>query len=389
MADDPIKPDSSASPRELLRALAGWIAAAIAVVGASSAIVMARTGAVSNARSELAAAAARGPKVRVEHLQTEQPERRISVPATIVGYSETALFAKIPGYLKEVRVDKGDRIHAGEVLAILSSPELDQQVADAQANLWLQQVTDNRNQGLVRTHAIAQQLADNSRGAMLQAADTYHQFRAMQSYEVISAPFDGIVTERYFDTGALIAQTTAPSQSELLSHVSETATPILMVATLKPLRVYASVAQDVANFIHDGDSATVTVEQYPSRTFTGKVTRHPQALDPATRMMLVEVDLPNSDSALYPGMYGMMSLNVTIGSSAPLIPDDALIFRDGKVFVPMVSNSIVHLAQVGLGYDNGYAVEATSGVSTNDLIALDLGQAAVDGERVQAVAPSH
>jgi membrane fusion protein, multidrug efflux system len=368
--------------RKNLRVLAAWITAVIAVLAASSVIVMGRTSAVSNERAQLAAAAARGPRVLVEHAQAEQPERKISVPATISGYSETSIFAKIPGYLKEIRVDKGDRVRQGEILAVLSSPELDEQVADARHNLWLQQVTETRNQGLVLTHAISQQIADNSRGAELQAADTYRQLRAMQSYETIRAPFDGIVTARYFDPGALVAQTTTPSQSELLSHVSETATPIVMLATLKPLRVYASVPQDVANFVHDGGLATVTVEQFPNRTFTGRVTRHPQALDPSIRMMLVEVDLPNSDDALYPGMYGMMSLNVTVTASAPLVPDDALIFRDGKVLVPVVRESKVHLAPVRLGYDNGYAVEVT-GISRNDLIALNLGQSATEGERVQ------
>ena len=102
-------------------------------------------------------------------------------------------------------------------------------------------------------------------------------------------------------------------------------------------------------------------------------------------MMLVEADLPNSDGALYPGMYGTMSLTVNVPSSAPLVTDDALIFRDGKVFVPVVRNSVVHLAPVTLGYDNGYAVEATSGISMDDLIALNLGQSATEGERVQPI----
>jgi membrane fusion protein, multidrug efflux system len=259
--------DHSAGWRSTPLVTVGWIAAVIAVLVASSAIVLGRTSAVSKERSRLAAAAARGPRVLVERAQAEQPERNISLPATIAGYSETPIFAKIPGYLKEIRVDKGDRVRQGQILAVLSSPELDEQVDDARHNLWLQQVTDDRNQGLVLTHAISQQIADNSRGAQLQASDTYRQLRAMQSYEIIRAPFDGIVTARYFDPGALVAQTTTPSQAELLSHISETATPIVMLATSKPLRVYASVPQDVANFVHDGSSASVIVEQYPGRIF--------------------------------------------------------------------------------------------------------------------------
>jgi RND family efflux transporter MFP subunit len=274
-------------------------------------------------------------------------------------------------------------VRQGQIIAILTCPELDEQTADARHNLWLQRVTNRRNQGLLRTHAVSQQVADNSQGAMLQAEATYRQMRAMQSYEIIKAPFDGIVTERYFDPGALIAQTTTPAQSELLSHVSLTATPIVMVATMRPLRVYASVPQNITSSIHDGDPAVVTVEQYPGRSFNGSVTRHPQALDPATRMMLVEVDLPNAEDQLFPGMYGSMSLTIKLSASAPLIPDDALIFRHAKVFAPLVRNSKVDLAPVTLGYDNGYAVEAASGVSAGDLIAVNLGQSAINDERVQ------
>jgi RND family efflux transporter MFP subunit len=252
-------------------------------------------------------------------------------------------------------------------------------------HLWLQSVTDTRNQGLVLKHGISQQTADNSRGSMLQARDTYIQLRAMQAYEVVTAPFDGIVTARYLDPGALVAQTTSPTNSYLLSHVSETATPIVMLATLSPIRVYASAPQNVANLIQNGAPATISVEQRPGRDTTARITRHPEALDSTTRMMLVEADLPNSDGALYPGMYGTMTVTVKVPASAPLVSDDVLVFRDDKVLVPVVRNSIVHLAPVTLGYDNGYAVEATSGISMNDLIAVNLGQSASEGERVQPI----
>jgi membrane fusion protein (multidrug efflux system) len=158
-----------------------------------------------------------------------------------------------------------------------------------------------------------------------------------------------------------------------------------MLATLKPLRVYASAPQNIANFIYNGGPATISLEQRPGRDITARITRHPEALDPSTRMMLVEADLPNSDGALYPGMYGTMSLTVNVPTSAPLVNDDALIFRDNKVLVPVVRNSVVHLAPVTLGYDNGYAVEAASGISKDDLIALNLGQSATEGERVQPI----
>ena len=151
------------------------------------------------------------------------------------------------------------------------------------------------------------------------------------------------------------------------------------------MRVYASAPQNVASFIDDGTPAIISVVQRPGKDISARVSRHPQALDPATRMMLVEADIANSNGALYPGMYGTMSLTVKVPTSAPLVPDDELIFRDGKVFVPLVQNSTVHLAPVMLGFDNGYSVEATSGITMGDLIALNLGQSATEGERVQPV----
>ena len=367
------------------RYVTGWLVAMIVVIAGSAAVVMARTHSVSTERARLNAVADAGPHVLVTHPTAASAERRLTLPATIQGYEETPVFAKIAGYLKEIRVDKGDRVRKGQVIAILESPELDEQVADAKDNLWLQSVTDKRDQGLVLKRGISQQIADNSHGYALQAAATYKQLLALQSYEVITAPFDGIVTARYVDPGVLVAQTITPTATYLLSHLTETASPLVQLATLSPIRVYASAPQDVAKFIDDGTPTEISVVQRPGKDITAKVTRHPQALDPATRMMLVEADIPNSDGALYPGMYGTMSLTVKVPTSAPLVPEDELIFRDGKVFVPLVRNAALHLAPVTLGFDNGYSVEATSGITMNDLIALNLGQSASEGEKVQAV----
>jgi membrane fusion protein, multidrug efflux system len=371
------------SKKDRHRHVMGWLGAMFVVLAATATVVVSRTYAVSAQRSELNKVAEAGPHVLVTHPQAASAERRLTLPATIQGYEETPVFAKIAGYLKEIRVDKGDRVKKGQVIAILESPELDQQVADAKDNLWLQTTTDQRDQGLVLKHGISQQIADNSHGAALQADATYKQLLALQSYEVITAPFDGIVTARYVDPGVLVAQTITPTSTYLLSHLTETASPLVQLATLSPMRVYASAPQDVAKFIDDGTPTEISVVQRPGQDISAKVTRHPQALDPATRMMLVEADVQNSDGALYPGMYGTISLTVKVPTSAPLVPDDELIFRDGKVYVPLVQNSSVHLAPVSLGFDNGYSVEATSGIAMNDLIALNLGQSAIEGERVQ------
>ena len=196
--------------------------------------------------------------------------------------------------MKTINVDKGDHVKAGEVIALIESPETDKQVSDARSYYWLQNVTDVRNQELVRQQVIPQQTADDSHSAMLQAKAAYQQQLALQQYEVVRASFDGIVTARYVDPGTLIPQSTTPSSTT-------TNTPIVALATQAPLRVYAYVPQSLSSFIKDGDPATITVIDFPNRNFTGAVTRHPEALDQTTRTMLVEVDLPNQGSVAAPG----------------------------------------------------------------------------------------
>ena len=150
----------------------------------------------------------------------------LDLPATTHGYIETSIYAKVPGYLKTIKVDKGDRIKKGEVLAILESPETNQAVANARANYKIAAITDERYQMLVRQQVVPQQTADQTHATMLQDKATLEQNLAIQGYEIIRSPIDGIVTARYVDPGALIPETTTPATA---------ATPIVAVATLSPL----------------------------------------------------------------------------------------------------------------------------------------------------------
>ncbi len=302
--------------------------------------------------------------------------RKLDLPATINGYIQTPVYAKVAGYMKTILVDKGDSVRTGELIAVIESPETDKQVADALANYRLQLTTDRRDQYLLRNEVISQQEADTQRATMLQAKASYEQELALQRYEIIRAPFDGIVTARYVDPGTLIPQVTSPASG---------AAPIIAIATLQPVRVYAYVPQSEAPFVHDGDSATVTVTEYPGRQFTGSVTRHPDALNPDSRTMLVEVDLANGDRSLYPGMYARLSLSVALSNRAPTVPDDALIFRNNKIYVPVVRNQRLYLVPVTLGYDDGYQVEVTSGLRAGEMVAINVSQAAQDGEPVRPV----
>ncbi|MBV8453406.1 MAG: efflux RND transporter periplasmic adaptor subunit, partial [Deltaproteobacteria bacterium] len=237
--------------------------------------------------------------------------------------------------------------------------------------------TDRRYQELVREQVIPQQTADTSHATMLQARDAYQQELAMQSYEIVQAPFDGIVTARYVDPGTLIPQSTASSASN---------SPIVSLAMLAPLRVYAYAPQSLSPFIKDGDLATITVSEFSGRQFSGTITRHPEALDQSTRTMLVEVDLPNADRSLYPGMYADLHLTARVTTHSISAPDDALIFRNDKVYLPIVRGERLNLIPVDLGHDDGYTVEVSGdGLHPGDLVAMNVGEAAHNGEPVQPV----
>lgn len=315
-----------------------------------------------------------GQRVLVEPVLHSAPTRTIELPGTIRGYVETPLYAKTAGYLKTITVDKGDRVRAGQLVALLDSPELDHQVANARASYLLARITDKRNQSLLRAGVIAQQTADESHAQMIEANAALAQLIATQAYEEIRAPFSGIVTARYVDPGALIPQQTSPAA---------TPAPLIALATLSELRIYTDMPQAFAPFIRDGDPAAITVTEYPGRVFKGTVTRHPDALTSATRTMLVEMDISNGDEALLPGMYATLKFEVNMPQGVPMVPDDALVFRDGKSYVPLVRNDHLKLAEVTLGYDDGVNVEITQGVSAQDMVAINVGQAARDGERVR------
>ena len=356
---------------------AGWIIAIVIALVATAGLVLARELWLGRQTSELAQQEAPGPHVLVSDVLHAPTIRDVKLPATIRGFDETDIYAKIPGYLKTLKVDKGDRIHKGQLLAILTSPELDQQTANARANYNIALITDKRYQILVRQQVIPQETADQTHATMLQTRATLEQDIATQAYETITAPFDGIVTARYIDPGHLVPATTTPG--------TPGSGAIITISRMAPLRVFTYVPQNVAPFVKDGDAATITAIGYAGKKFTGTITRHPEALSPDTRTMLVEVDLPNENDVLYPGMYATAEFTVTMGSGSPMVPDDALVFRDGKVYVPVVRNNQLHLAEVTLGYDNGQTVEILSGINPSDKVAVNVGQAARDGENVQPV----
>ena len=367
---------STAAIRSGRRLLVGLGVAAVLVFVAAAGLVLAHQARLESQTQELDREIAAGPHVLVVPAAQSGSPRTLEIPASVHGYIEIPVYAKVAGYMKTIRIDKGDLVRKNEVLAVIESPETDKAVADARANYWIQLTTDRRYQELVRQQVIPLQTGDTQHALMLQAKAVYEQELALQQYESVRAPFAAIVTARYVDPGALIPQSTTPASSN---------SPIVTLATLEPVRIYANIPQTLAGFVHDGDSVKITVSEYPGRVFTGAVTRHPAALDANSRTMLVETDLPNRDHALLPGMYANLRITTHASPGGVTVPDDALVFRDNRVYVPVVRGGRLHLVSVRLGRDDGYRVEISGDVHSGDLVAMNAGQAARDGEEVRVV----
>jgi RND family efflux transporter MFP subunit len=356
--------------------VAVWIGLAVVTLIAAFAVVTVRGQAVRSQTDLLKQGAGQGQPVLVTGLVGRPETREISLPGEIHGYYETPIYAKIAGYVATMLVDKGSRVRTGQLVATIESPETDQQTRNAKASYEIAAITDRRYQALVRQQVVPQQDADQTHAQMLETYATWRSYVATQQYERVIAPFDGMITTRNLNPGALVGSTSA----------SGTSNPaIFEIATLKPLRVYLYLPQPFSPLVRDGDAAVVTVAEFPKRDFVGTITRHPAALDQSTRTMQVEVDLPNDDLALYPGMYANVTVTIRGSKESPRVPDQALIFNNEDVLVPVVRDNRIHLVKVELGLDDGINCEVIRGLEGDETIALGMGQTAHEGELVRPV----
>jgi membrane fusion protein, multidrug efflux system len=370
MAENPISKPVRSGPIFF----AVWIGAVVIVLCALGGLVLARDIWVAHQTSSLEQQESEGPVVVVVPVSREPLTRKITYPGDVHGYFESPIYAKVAGYVDKMLVDKGDRVKKNQLLATIVSPELDHQVNDAYATYQINAITNRRYQELVHQSVVPQETADQTKAAMEESHAQWMSLKAQQAYERVLAPYDGVITARNLDPGALVALQTAQAS---------TTPPIYSMATLRPVRIYVQMPQDDAAFIHDGDLAEITVSQLPRHQFSGSVTRHPQALMQQTRTMLVEVDLPNQDLMLLPGMFAHMTITLKGNSAAPLVPDEALVFENNKIYVPIINGNRIKLVEVALGYDDGINCQVVKGLNGDEKVALNLGQAARDGEIVR------
>jgi RND family efflux transporter MFP subunit len=341
------------------------------------------------------------PEVRLAAVRASDSKITVSLPATTTAFEAANIFARTNGYIEKRYVDIGDRVKAGALLAEITAPELDHQIAQAQATLaqiqsTLQQteasrdladVTNGRDSKLVKQGWLTLQQGDNDRltlkaqqaavgVAQSNIAAQQAQIRVLgqeKAYQRVVAPFDGVITQRNIDNGSLV-----------------TSGSTFMFTLMHPdvIRTQVFVPQDEAFGLGPGVDAVVRVPEIPGRGFPGKVTRIASALQPGSRTLLTEIDVPNPDGALSPGIYCTVELFIPRKTPSMIIPADAVVFDENGLHVAVVNNGTAHLQKIAIARDFGTEVEVHNGVKPGDQVILNPMIDLAEGSKVTARKPA-
>lgn len=316
-----------------------------------------------------------GPAVKVVKVALTPAERTISLPAEVHAWQQATLYSKISGYLKEIRVDKGDRVKRGQVLGIIESPENVEQVAAAAADLAWKTQQYKRTVELSKVAVMSQQELEQAEGAVRIAEAALARARAVADYGLLRAPFDGSVTARYADPGALVPAATGSTQN---------AQPVVDIAELARVRIYLYLGQEDAKAVKVGDPATLVAVDQPGEPIAATVRRLSGSLDPRTRTMLTEIDLANDPVRVFPGEFLRASIKVK-GPQFPAVPSQALLGVGEKQSVALVRDGRIHLVPVRVGNDDGTTAVVVSGLAGGETVALNVAGEVEEGQAVQAV----
>jgi RND family efflux transporter MFP subunit len=332
------------------------------------------------------------PAVNVIHPKRGSPQQEIVLPGNIQAFIDAPIYARTNGYLQSWYFDIGARVRKGQLLAIIDTPEVDQQLQQAradlntaQANLRLSEITNNRYDGLKNTDSVAQQDVDNAHGdyaakkaTVDSAAYNVKRLEDLQSFTKVYSPFDGVITARNTDIGQLINSGSASPAKELF-HVAATRT----------LRVFINVPQQYSVAAKPGLSADLTLAQFPGRKFQGKLVRTANAIDLASRTLLVEVDVDNTTGELLPGAFTEVHLKIPADIPTFILPVNTLIFRaQGLQVAAVENNNAAKLLPITLGRDFGAEVEVVSGLTGQESIIASPPDSIIDGEQVRIAQPN-
>ncbi len=322
-------------------------------------------------RAQIAAA---GPFIRTVSPTLSPAQTSITLEGDALPYASTTLFAKIGGYLHSIAVDKGDEVKQGQTLAIIESPETDQQYSAALADFENKTKINQRNQELLKKQLIAPEAAEQSATDAEIAKQTLAVDKTNKGYEIITAPFSGRITGRFVDPGALIQNAV---------NQETTTQPLVSIAQVDHLRVDFYLDQRYASFVHVGDPVEISLPERPGFTLKAKVTRYTGELDPKTRMQLVEIEVPNTDRKIVP--WSTVNINLQVSLPAEIeIPAEALVVRKNKYYVPVLdAENRVNFQEVHIGNNDGKTIEILDGLKGNEKIGINLGTGVPDGGHVQ------
>jgi RND family efflux transporter MFP subunit len=314
----------------------------------------------------------------------------IKLPGNLMAYTEASIYARTNGYVKAWYTDIGAKVKAGQLMAEIEAPDVDAQLRQARANLSqaqatldIDQLNFNRASQLLATKVISQEEFDRNRTTLeaqqsaVQAAQANVQdLSVQQGFQKISAPFDGVVTRRDTDVGALINAGSSPT--------SNSGQELFHVARTDVLRVFISVPEVYSAMVKLDTPAWLELAEAPGEKFQGKVAHIAGAIDPTTRTLLTEVQVPNGDGRLYPGAYAIVHLVLKLDHTPTIVPINTVLFRSQGTQVGVVDGSdIVHLKQITVGRDFGTSYEVTSGVAASDRLVLNPSDSLADGTKVR------
>ncbi len=359
------------------------VLAAVVVVAGIIPRVRART-ALADETNRLAA-----PDVITNVPTAGKTGQEIILPGNIYAYSDASLYARTDGYLSKWYFDIGSHVRQGQLLAVISSPEVDKQLLQARADLSTAEATAGlaktnagRYQGLLTQNAVSKQDTDtftsqaaSTSSAVKSAQANVQRLEQMQSFERIYAPFSGVITARNVDVGQLIN--------------AGAGTQLFRISAINVLRVYVNVPQIYSQVATVGTEAGLTLSEFPGQSFTGRLVRTAKAIDPSSRTLLVEIDVDNRDGKLLPGAYAEVHMNVHDGVAPLIIPVSALIFRNQGLQVGTVvkgpDGDEARLVSVVLGQDDGSTVQVIHGLDANAQVIRDPPDSLVDKELVHVV----
>jgi RND family efflux transporter MFP subunit len=331
----------------------------------------------------------------------EKPDEELVLPGSLQAYEESPIYARTSGYLVRWYKDIGSRVQEGDLLATIDTPEIDQELNQSRAarqqivaQLELAKISADRWENLRKSDSVSAQEADQQTSgykqaqANLAAADAnVRRLEQLEGFKKVYAPFSGVLTKRNVDPGALINAGAGAAGRELFD-----------LARVNPLRVYTSVPQAYAPYIKVGASATVTLQEFPGQKFSAKVARTAESIDPSTRTLLTEVDVPNQDGKLLPGSFGEVHFAVGSNVDKVTVPVNAMLFRaEGPRLAVVSRDNKVELRAINIGKDYGATLEVLGGgVSTEDQVIINPSDSLEEGQQVNVAqappnpgAPAH